>query len=67
MPKYWYEVFVSSLPNGETRTIHQCNTLKEARTFLKEHKIACQLAGETLHIDKWVMRNGTPDPIKEIK
>jgi len=67
MKNYWYEVFVSSLPNGETHTIHQCNTLREARKFLKANKLQYQLQGETLHIDKWQQFENSPEPIAEIE
>lgn len=63
----WYEVFISSLPQGETQTLQEFSCLREARKFLKKHKLERQLMGQTLHIDKWRMSNGIPEQIKEIE
>jgi hypothetical protein len=61
----WYEVFKSNKVEG-TQTLFSCSRLKNAREFKRKHdKIANQM-GETLHIDKWAIIRGFPQPIKEV-
>ncbi len=62
MKNYWYEVFESI--NEGTRTLCNCETLKEARTIKKKLK---KFNKNELHIDKWMLANGISVPIKEFK
>lgn len=66
MRKYWYEVFKSDKELG-TQTLFSCSRLKEARKFKRKHTKTANLLGVTLHIDKWTIKRGFPQPIKEYK
>lgn len=60
---YWYEVFKSN--EEGTQTLFSCSRLKKAREFKNKHNKTANLLGETLHIDKWTVKKGFPQPVKE--
>jgi hypothetical protein len=63
---YWYEVF-EVLPNNEgTKTINSFDTLKEARKERKKLIATKGYKSSKLHIDKWQIKNGCPQPVNEL-
>jgi hypothetical protein len=57
----WYEVFRSISKQEGTITIGTFDSLKEARNFKKENLPLYK----KLYIDKWTIKNGFPQPIRE--